>query len=55
MSESLRDQMPQTAALVDKLREVFGADTINLSIKAGMAGVPGKFWAREGGKEVGTR
>lgn len=47
--------MPAIAALVDELREVFGAETINRSIKAGMAGQPGKFWAREGNTEVGTK
>lgn len=52
---NMRESMPTIAAFVDELREVFGAETINRSIKAGMAGQPGKFWATEGGMEVGTK
>lgn len=51
---SLRETMPLVTAFIDDLREIFGKDDINATIKAGMAGVPG-FWARENGNEVGTR
>jgi hypothetical protein len=53
--KSMREAMPVVAAFVDELRQVFGAETINCSIAAGMRGQPGKFWASEGGMEVGTR
>lgn len=50
----MREVMPECAAFIDNLRELFGADQIDPSIRAGMAGVPGKFWAREDGNEIGT-
>lgn len=50
----MRESMPATAAFVDELRRVFGADQIDPSIRAGMAGVPGKFHALEAGHEIGT-
>lgn len=46
--------MPSTAALIDNLREAFGKDAIDRSIKRGMKGEPGWFHARENGHEVGT-
>ena len=51
---NLRDAMPNTAELIDALRESFGAATINASIRKGMAGIPGYFHATENGHEVGT-
>ena len=51
---SLRDAMPQTAAFIDFAREAFGADSVNASIRKGMAGLPGNFHAVENGLEVGT-
>jgi hypothetical protein len=51
---NLRKQMPHTAAFIDALREVFGADGINASIRAGLRGEPG-FYARENDLEVGVR
>jgi hypothetical protein len=51
---SLREEMPQTAAFIDAMREAFGAEAINPQIKKGMAGVPGFFYAKENGHEVGT-
>lgn len=51
----LRDEMPECAAFIDWLRETFGADQVDPSIKAGMGGVPGKFFARENGREIGTK
>lgn len=47
--------MPHTAAVIDVLREAFGADGINASIRRGMKGEAGAFWSRENGHEVGTR
>lgn len=56
MSEkgTMREAMPQAAAFVDAMREAFGADQVDPSIRAGMCGEPNKFWAREAGHEVGT-
>lgn len=51
---SLREQMPETAAFVDLMREAFGAEQINASIRKGMAGLPGHFHASENGVEAGT-
>jgi len=53
--KTMREAMPVVAAFVDDLRQVFGAETINRSIAAGVRGQRGKFWASEGGVEVGTR
>lgn len=53
-AKPLRDSMPTVAAWIDELREAFGADSVNASIKAGMAGQP-MFWASERGQEVGCR
>lgn len=50
----MREAMPDTAAFVDELRRVFGADQIDPSIRAGMRGMPGKFHAVENGHEIGT-
>ena len=51
---SMRDQMPQTAAWIDELRRVFGADQIDPAIRRGMAGQPNQFYAIEGDFELGT-
>lgn len=53
MSQNLRAEMPTVAAWIDQLREAFGADQVNPSIKAGINGQP-TFWAKENGQEVGT-
>jgi len=46
--------MPMTAAFIDNLREAFGAEMINASIKGGLAG-DGAFYAKENGIEIGSR
>ena len=51
---SLREQMPQTAAFIDELRAVFGRESIDAQIRAGMRGDP-MFWASEAGHEIGTK
>lgn len=51
---SLRESMPQTAAIIDELREAFGAPGINAAIKAGIDGRP-TFYARENGLEIGSK
>jgi hypothetical protein len=51
---SLRETMPDTAAFIDEMREVFGAAEINASIRAGLDGQP-TFWACENDVEIGTR
>lgn len=50
---SLRDVMPDTAAFVDAMREAFGADVIDASIRAGLAGET-TFCAQEAGRTVGA-
>lgn len=52
---SMREAMPQVAAFVDAMREAFGADQVDPSIRAGMRGEPNRFWAREAGLELGTQ
>jgi len=52
--KNLRDDMPMTAAFIDNLREAFGVEMINDSIKGGMAG-DGSFYAKENGLEIGSR
>lgn len=54
MTKPLRQTMPTISAFIDEMREAFGADDINASIKAGMAGQP-TFYACEGGATVGTK
>lgn len=48
---SKREAMPQTTALIDSLREAFGAEEMNAAMKRGMA--DGTFWAVENGQVVG--
>ena len=50
----MRQAMPQTAALIDALREAFGKEHIDAQIKLGMQGAQ-TFHAVESGQEVGTR
>lgn len=52
--KNAREIMPQTAAWLDELRAVFGADDINAAIKAGMAG-QATFWASENGHTLGVK
>ncbi len=49
-----RKSMPQTAAFIDQLRDVFGADQVDPSIRAGLRGEPNRFHAIEAGLELGT-
>jgi hypothetical protein len=51
---SMRDQMPECAALIDSLRKAFGKEMIDAQIRKGMRGEP-TFWATENGHEIGTR
>lgn len=53
-NKPLRDSMPQITEFIDALREAFGADVVNGSIRKGVSGVPGYFHATENGHEVGT-
>lgn len=50
---SLRESMPQVAAWIDELREAFGTEAIDRSIRAGLRGEVG-FIASENGQVVGT-
>ena len=51
--DSLRQDMPVTAAWIDAMREAFGVEHINAQIKKGTAGGQA-FYAVENGIEVGT-
>ena len=51
----MREVMPTVTAFIDDLREAFGADQVDPSIRAGMRGEPNRFFAREGGHELGTQ
>ncbi|OZI61567.1 hypothetical protein CAL28_19995 [Bordetella genomosp. 11] len=53
MGTSMRDKMPQTAAVIDSLRQAFGKDSIDRQIRRGLNGEP-VFYAREGEHELGT-
>ncbi len=44
--------MPETAAFIDAVREVFGAKEINEQIRRGLDGA-GTFWAKENRIEIG--
>lgn len=50
---SHRELMPTCAAWLDDLRSAFGAECINASIRAGMAG-DATFYASEAGHELGN-
>ena len=50
---SMREQMPQVAAIIDAFREAFGAEVVDAAIRRGMRGGQG-FYATENGHEVGT-
>lgn len=50
----LRETMPEVAAFIDEMRDVFGAAMINEQIRLGMHGAE-TFHASENGHEVGTR
>lgn len=52
---SMRAEMPTVAAFIDSLREAFGADQVDPSIRAGIRGEPNRFWACEAGLELGTQ
>lgn len=48
----LRLSMPTVAAWIDELREAFGVDSINASIRNGVGG-GNRFHAVENGHEIG--
>lgn len=52
-TKPLRQAMPTVAGWIDELRDVFGADGINASIKNGMAG-GADFYAEENGHALGS-
>jgi hypothetical protein len=51
---NLRHADPAFAAFVDDLRDVFGAEGINATMKKGVAGIPGCFYYNGPAGEVGT-
>lgn len=52
-AKPLRQAMPTVAAFIDALRAVYGAATIDASIRAGMDGMQ-TFHASENGLTVGS-
>ena len=50
---SMREQMPNVAAFIDKMRDAFGQEHIDQQIRKGMRGEP-VFFARENGHQIGT-
>lgn len=50
----MRQAMPTVAGWIDELREAFGAESIDASIRAGLRGELNRFHAREGAHELGT-
>ena len=54
MTKPLRQAMPTVAAWIDELRDAFGTETVNASIKAEMEGQQ-TFYASENGQQVGTQ
>lgn len=52
-SGSMREQMPQVAAIIDAFRDAFGAEVVDAAIRRGIRGGQG-FHATENGHEVGT-
>lgn len=51
-TKPMREAMPTVAGWIDELREAFGADAINASIRNGMAG-GADFYAEENGHALG--
>lgn len=51
---SMRDQMPVITPFIDACREYFGLESINASIRGGLAGQP-TFYASENGLTIGTK
>jgi hypothetical protein len=49
----LKQKMPQVAAFIDSLCEVFGKEAIHAQIRKGLNGAP-TFYAQENGYEIGT-
>ncbi len=53
--QSLRERMPQTAKIIDQMRESMGTDVFNEILRKAMSGEPGYFFAQENGFVFGTR
>jgi len=51
---NLREKMPLTAAFIDEMREAFGAESIDASIKAAVRDGKATFYAFENGIAVGV-
>jgi hypothetical protein len=50
----LKEKMPEIAAFIESLCEVFGNEAIHAQIRKGLNGEP-TFYAQENGYEIGTR
>lgn len=53
-TESLREAMPKTAEWLDRMRAEYGKPFVNEQIRQALKGVPGRFYAIEGGRTLGT-
>lgn len=54
MSKNLRQQMPQTAAIIDRMRTNLGKDAVDAILRKAMRGEAGCFYAYENGQSFGT-
>jgi hypothetical protein len=45
--------MPEVARFIDRMRDAFGREAVDLSLSRGLAGEP-VFFAVEGGRHLGT-
>jgi hypothetical protein len=53
-NSDLRTVMPATAKWVQERRQALGAAHVNQCLREGLGGVPGRFYAIEGGYTTGT-
>ena len=51
-AKPMRESMPGVTAFIDSMRETFGAEAINQSMRQGLQ--TGDFWASEGAQMIGA-
>jgi len=52
-TKPMRELMPTVAAFVDSMREAFGKDEVDTTIRNSMQGLGGHFYASENGHTIG--
>ena len=52
--KSMRELMPETAKLIDQMRQLMGKDSFDAILRKAMRGVPGCFYSEENGHTFGT-